>query len=186
MEIWKDIKDYEGRYQISSYGRVRSIKRTANHIHGVRTVNSKLLKLNTSHRYSNISLSKNSLMSRFTIHRLAASHFIPNPEDLPQVNHIDGDRRNNHVSNLEWCTASHNQKHSYRIGLKSPINMGKLGSLNYNSKPVTQYDMKGNYIAEFSATHEACRITGINQGTLAACARGKRKSAGGYTWKYKD
>ena len=92
QEIWKDIIGYEGIYQISSLGRVKSVSRYVNHINGVRHVHSKILKPNSCSLYLNISLSRKCVMNRFTIHRLVAKAFIPNPNNLPQVNHRDGNK----------------------------------------------------------------------------------------------
>lgn len=124
-------------------------------------------------------------MNRFTIHRLVAKAFIPNPNNLPQVNHRDGNKFNNKVENLEWCSSSDNQKHAYRIGLKKTPNLGRFGSLNHSSKVIIQYSLTGVPIQEYGSTREASRVTKINQGTIAACARGERASAGSYKWRYK-
>lgn len=185
QEIWKDIIGYEGIYQISSLGRVKSVSRCVNHINGVRHVHSKILKPNSCSLYLNISLSRKCVMNRFTIHRLVAKAFIPNPNNLPQVNHRDGNKFNNKVENLEWCSSSDNQKHAYRIGLKKSPNLGRFGSLNHSSKAIIQYSLTGVPIQEYGSTREASRVTKINQGTIAACARGERVSAGSYKWRYK-
>jgi len=183
-EIWKDIKDYEGLYQVSNLGRIKSLKRKVFHISGERTVNERILKQNDCTRYLCLFLSKDGKMKKFTVHRLIAETFIENKEFKPCVNHIDGNTKNNKVSNLEWCTYSENELHSYNTLSKKPPNFHKFGESNHNSKPIFQYDFQGNLINEFQGTREASRKTGINQGTLAACARGIRKTAGGYIWKY--
>lgn len=111
MEIWKDVVGYEGMYEVSNKGRVRSLDRKD--IRG-RRVKGKYLKYKkTSRGYLSLQLCGKDCL----IHRLVAKAFIPNPENKPQVNHIDGDKSNNNVENLEWCTSSENNKHRYRYGL---------------------------------------------------------------------
>lgn len=118
-EIWKDIDGYEGLYKVSSYGNVLSLKYCgSNRKH--------LLAPNIDHRgYLMAHLSKRGKTKTFKIHRLVASAFIPNPDNLPQVNHKDGDKLNNCVDNLEWCTCSYNVKHAYDTGLSMPYWKGK-------------------------------------------------------------
>ena len=106
-ELWLPIKGYEGLYEVSNTGYVRSIRR-----------NNKLLKYNsTSYGYKRVGLYKDGKQKFHTIHRLVAETFIPNDNLLPEVNHIDGDKFNNTVENLEWCTQSYNIQHAYNMGL---------------------------------------------------------------------
>lgn len=127
MEIWKEIKNYEGLYEISSKGRVKSLAR----ISGSCVRKERLLKLNTTKDgYSFVSLSKDSKQKSFRIHRLVAEAFIPNPDNKETVNHKDGDKSNNHIENLEWATREENIQHSYDLGLKKPM----MGGLNGNAK----------------------------------------------------
>ncbi len=113
-ETWKDVVGYEGRYQVSSMGRIKSFpNKTRN---GERILKN-LLSGNVPYYY--IDLVKDAKTHRKTIHRIVAEAFIPNPENKPQVNHIDGDKRNNRFDNLEWNTRSENQLHSIRTGLRT-------------------------------------------------------------------
>lgn len=114
-EIWKDIQGYEGLYQVSNLGRVKSLARLDTR--GQR-VSEKILKLG-KHRagYFRVNLYKNGKMKQYLVHRLVALAFIPNPENKEQVNHIDGNKQNNVIENLEWCTHSENIQHAYRTGL---------------------------------------------------------------------
>lgn len=188
MEIWKNIEGYEGRYQISSHGRVKSLERIANHIGGSRKVCERIMKstrAGSKGKYRGVHLYKNRQPAQFLIHRLVARAFIPNPNNKSEVNHIDGNPSNNHVSNLEWCSPAENNQHAYKMGLKSPPNKDRLGAHNHSSKAVLQCSLQGDVIREFGGTREAHRITGIHFSSINQCARGIRKTAGGFIWKYK-
>ena len=115
MEKWKDIEDYEGRYQISNLGRVKSLKRKT--FRYIRESSIIMKPLKGDGRYFQISLWKNGKDKKMYIHRLVGIYFIPNPDNKPQVNHTDGNRLNNHVKNLEWSTGSENIKHAFDTGL---------------------------------------------------------------------
>lgn len=115
MEKWKDIKGFEGKYQISNYGNVKSIKRFVNHWQGgLRLVNERLLKNFIKQGYMYVDLGNK---KHYRIHRLVAESFITNSDNKLEVNHKDGNKLNNHVNNLEWATHSENMKHSYKTGL---------------------------------------------------------------------
>lgn len=176
-EIWKDIKGYEGYYQVSNLGRIKNIK--------TNTIRKLDLRGNG---YYYIDLWKNNQRNKYAIHRLVAETFILNPDNLPQVNHIDGIKTNNNVDNLEWCNQSHNTKEAYRLGLKKPCKywLGKKGYLCINSKHVNQYNTKGEFIKQYGSTMEAERQTNINHTHISACCLNKKsyKTAGGYIWKY--
>ncbi|HDY66240.1 MAG TPA: endonuclease [Candidatus Scalindua sp.] len=109
MERWKKIKNYEGLYEISSFGRVRSLARA--------TTRGGILKQNKSRFYLSVCLSKENYFRTFSVHRLVAKHFIPNPKNKPYVNHKNGDRFDNRIENLEWVTPSENKKHAVKNGL---------------------------------------------------------------------
>ena len=111
MEVWKTITNFEN-YEVSNYGQVRSNQYSKKRI----------LKAENLKGYLRVTFSKNNIQKRFTIHRLVASYFLENPEKKPCVNHIDGNGLNNNLSNLEWCSYSENEKHSYDIlGKINPI-----------------------------------------------------------------
>lgn len=131
MEDWKNIKGYEGFYKVSSMGNIKSLKRKVKHPTGyTRTVNEKVLKPTIVNGYHHVDLSKYGKRERHLVHRLVASAFIENHNKKPQVNHIDGNKTNNNVNNLEWATASENVTHGYLTGLSKPM----AGSKNGHSK----------------------------------------------------
>lgn len=111
-ETWKEIKDYKGLYEVSNFGRVRSLKR--------KTTKGKIVKQMFRSRYMFADLSKNGYRRAYSVGRLVALAFIPNPKKKPWVNHIDGNTKNNHIDNLEWCTPSENMQHAFDTGLKKP------------------------------------------------------------------
>jgi len=117
-EIWKDIVGYEGMYQVSNRKRVKSLSRIVKRNDGkIRTISERILKQSVANGYLNVGLSKNAKLKTYTVHRLVAIAFIPNPDNLPMINHLDGDKTNNYVSNLEWCTGRENSLHAIRNGL---------------------------------------------------------------------
>lgn len=182
MEIWKDIEGYNNKYQISNYGRVKSLYN--NHLEK-REVILKPRKSNNGYLY--INLYKNSKCKTKRIHRLVAEAFLYNKNKLEQVNHIDGNKLNNNVNNLEWISASDNCKHAYINSLSDPIsNLPKdlKGKNNPKSKKIVQLDINNNLIKEWETIKEAKETLKINH--ISACCRGERKTAGGYQWKYVD
>ncbi len=121
QELWKDVKGYEGLYKVSNLGRVRSIERYVrsdrNPKTGLRLIKPKILKAwDNGNGYMVVTISVNKKRKNKYVHRLVAEAFIPNPENKPQVNHIDNNRSNNIISNLEWCTASENSIHMMNQG----------------------------------------------------------------------
>lgn len=158
MEVWKDIKDFEGLYMISDLGNVKSFYRN------------KLLKLKKDKDgYSHINLYKNKKQYTLKVHRLVAQAFIPNVNNYKEINHKDENKANNVVDNLEWCTRKYNNNYN-----------NKNQSI---SKRFNQYDLDGNFIATYNSTMEATRKLGISR-NISSCCLGKLKSCGGYIWRY--
>lgn len=174
MEIWKDIEGYEGLYQASNKGNIRSLNYRRKGI-------SKLLKLReVTKGYLQVVLWKNKKSKCFQVHRLVAEAFIPNPDNLPQVNHKDENKENNKIENLEWCTNEYNHNYGTR-NLR-----GCDGLKKYNiekSKRVYQYTLDGKLVSVYSSATE-CNRSGYNQGCVSACCNGKIKTHKGYKWEY--
>ena len=159
-EIWKDVVGYENLYQVSNFGNVKRKGKTKN-----------LCK--SKNNYYGVKLCKNNIKKYMSIHRLVASAFIPNPKSLPQVNHIDGNKFNNYVNNLEWVSQSDNEKHAYLLGLTKPTRIS----------PVIKYDLNGNYIEKYNSIQEAKEKNKLCS-KISDCCLGNRKTAGGFIWKY--
>ena len=180
IEVWKDIKGYEGRYQVSNMGRVKSLERKAS-IKGdtKRTVQERILKPYTNHNgYWRVKLCSSKGQKGFFIHRLVCEAFHENPENKPCVNHIDENKANNEASNLEWCTYKENINHGTHNA-----RVGKAVAKAL-SKPVGQYTRDGELVKVWQSTMEVQRQLGFGQGYISKVARGKLKTAYGYVWKY--
>ena len=165
-EVWKDIKGYEGHYQVSDKGRVKSVK----------FGKEKILKpARDTKGYLAVQLCKNGEIKRCFVHRLVAQTFIQNPNNLPHINHKDEDKTNNSVQNLEWCDSKYNNNygtHNQRVAEK-------------RSKPVLQYTLDGKFVKKWKSQSDVERNLGYSQRNISACCRGKYKSLYGYVWKYK-
>ena len=166
-EIWKDIEGYDGMYQVSNQGRVKSFKNGKEIILSSGT---------TKKNYKFVILSKNDIRKNFQVHRLVAIAFIPNPQNLPMINHKDENPSNNNVTNLEWCDAKYNNIY----GTRTQRQAEKL------SKPVLQFTKSGEFVREWKSTNDIQRNLGYSQGNISSCCTGRYKSAYRFIWKYKD
>ena len=176
-EIWVDINGYEGIYQISNYGRLKSLERTFSHLGGQRTIKPKICKLHKDKKtgYNKYVLSNNKRMSPKSIHRLVAEAFIPNPTCLPYINHKDEIRIDNRVENLEWCTPKYNLEYSN-------VHQRNIEALY---KRVFQYDKDGNLIKIYNTTGEAAKALGLRgYSSIARCCKGEIGSVKGFIWRY--
>lgn len=191
-EIWRDIQGFEGLYKISNYGRVLSL-----HYHRGNTQRVLIPRTPTRKRrekvkdvYPYVILSKDSKTKVIKIHRCVASHFIPNPDGKPYVNHIDGDVTNNHATNLEWVTPQENCLHAIHV-LNTAPGKGFKFNKSANSRPVAQIyidkDTKYEYIlALYANAYAAQYVTGIHVSSIRACCKGDYLLAGGYKWRYQS
>lgn len=176
QEIWKDIDEFKGVYQVSNLGRVRSLDHYASN--GVATILYKgtIRKLKTMPSgYICVTL-KN---KNYYVHRLVATAFIENPENKATVNHLDENKANNNVCNLEWATQRENVTYNdlpKRNGLKQR-------GITRNNKPVSQFTLDKVFIKTFSSALEAYRQTGIHYGSIRKVVQGKLRMAGGFLWQ---
>jgi hypothetical protein len=177
-EIWKDIKGYEGQYQISNKGRVYSIPRIIKKSNGkTQFVRGRILKAYIKqHKYLEVNLCINGKGKWYLVHRLVAEAFIPNPNNLPQVNHKDENKLNNNVDNLEWCTPKYNT--NYGDAQERKIATRK--------KPVLQYSLDGELIAEYESISTAARATGFDYSGIRSCCTGKYKKAYGFRFTFSN
>lgn len=179
-EVWKPIKGYEGLYEVSNLGRVRSLDRVGfqRHWQGGQSRylhKGKVLKpCKRPNGYMCISLKKDGVLKTHSIHRLVALHFIPRIEGKNCINHLDANPKNNNVSNLEWCTQSENIQYAYDHGTKTPPHQRIIG----------QYDMDGNLLKVWNSEAEIERKLHVHQANIYKVCSGKRKTAGGFRWQY--
>lgn len=176
MEMWRDIRGYEGLYQVSNYGRVRSLDRVIEYYQPtakklVKTLfKGKILKSNFNYGsgHYQVLLCNNGEEKWHQVHVLVAEAFLPNPSNCDIVHHKDHDTSNNRVENLEWLTK---EEHD-------------LGHGTEKSKVVYQYTLDGDLVAIWASANEAARQLGYSQGNITMCCQGKRKSHKGYIWSY--
>lgn len=174
-EIWRDIDGYEGRYQVSGQGRVKSLARKVHHWRGERTVGERILRPSwDKDGYLLVNLHVGGKQKSHKVHRLVCTAFVPNPEGKPQVNHISEVKTDNRACNLEWATTKEN------------INFGTRNErmAKTQSKPVAQYTLDGKLVQIWQSTQEAKRQGGFGQSHICDVANRKRKTHKGFVWKY--
>lgn len=179
IEIWRDIKDYEGLYQVSNFGRVRSLVTDSHR-------GKRILKQSFRGCYLKVKLIKDNKQKIVSVHRLVAEAFLPNPLNLPCVNHkIEGEegKKINTVENLEWCDYSYNTNYGTANTRRSKkMTNGKL------SKSILQFSKTGEFICEWVSASEIQRQLGFNKGNISKCCLGntRLKTYKGFIWKYKE
>lgn len=192
-EVWKDVVGYEGYYQVSNMGRVKSLDRMVNSTRsstGFRLSKGRILKTyfakygkcrknrDTAKPYELVHLYNGVQERAFSIHRLVALAFIPNPQNLPQINHKDENPANNRVENLEWCDGIYNANYGTR---------NERVSANRKDKtPVNQFSINGEFIAQYESLSMAAKSTNVRISLISAVCRGLQPSAAGFIWKFAD
>lgn len=171
-EIWKDIPGYEGLYQASNCGNIRSLN------WGRRNIVRNLYLKPHNKGYLQVELAKDGSKKMTTVHRLVAMTFIPNPNNLPIINHKDENKHNNNVNNLEWCTFSYNNSYS------KELHKERIGKPRKNYKKVIQFDLNGEKIKIWDCLVDIKHTNGMNEWSIRQCCEGNRKTAYGFRWQY--
>lgn len=198
MEKWRSIVGYEGKYEVSNYGNVRSVDRIdrTNHFR-----KGKILTLRTDKDGYKIAVLSNGIHKFLKVHRLVAIAFIPNPENLPEVNHKNEVKDDNFIDNLEWCTAKYNANYGNRNIKISQRQKGKpnihcqgeknyfygkcfRGKDNIHSRAVKQYTQDGVLVNKYECMKEAGKAVGVTPSAISLGCRGLRKTIKGFVWKY--
>ena len=176
IEIWKDIKGYENLYQVSNMGKIKSLGNGSSS-----QSKHRIMKLCFSTKgYLMVGLCKNGDKKTFKVHRLVAEAFLPNPDNLPQVNHKDEDKTNNSVDNLEWCDTDYNLHYGSRL---NRISCSNTNNIKLSKSVIALKDNK--VCMYFPSTMEAKRM-GFHQANVYLCCIGERYTHKGYEWKYLD
>lgn len=183
-EIWKEIPGYEGSYQVSNYGRVKSLSKRLGRNSGFIMSKEIILKQKTDKDgYKSVAF----YGKHIRVHRLVLMAFVGQPTEEKNLGmHADDNPANNHIDNLSWGSATENTQQCVERGRRK-VNtpwLNKFGKEHHNSKVIVQLDSNGIAIKEFHGINDAHRITGINRSCISACCLGKRNHAGGYKWKY--
>lgn len=168
-EVWKDIRGFEGSYQVSNKGRIKSVVRK-------NRLSEKILSPYITKRgYLEVKLCLGGVTFPLSIHRAVAECFIPNPYNLPQVNHKDEDKKNNNADNLEWCTNEYNNMYG-------TVRERRAFTC---SRGVLQKSLDGEIVGDFKSLSEAVKHTGYTKSSIAKCCRGDAESYKGFIWRYK-
>ena len=162
-EEWRDIAGYEGKYQVSNLGRVKSLDYNQTGLENILN-----LHLDSRKRYIQVGLSKKGIVNNYLVHRLVAQAFLENPDNLPCINHKDENKQNNRVDNLEWCTYQYNLTYADKhLKYARKVGCYKDGKL------IKTYDIMQDVEKD-----------GFSKGNVCSCCQGNRKSHSGYQWKY--
>ena len=174
MEHWKEVVGYEGVYEVSDKGRVRSVDRVDRI--GRKRRGQEIKPATQKNGYKFISINHDGKQKHALVHRLVAEAFLENADGLPEVNHKNENKADNSVENLEWCT--HKQNHNYGTGHKK--------SAEKQSVSVVQKNVDGEIVARWRSIREAARTTGAGRKEIGRCCNGKLRTSNGYIWEYAD
>lgn len=178
QEEWRDIEGFEGLYQVSNYGRVKSLQREVRaNTCGVRMLAEKVLRASKNNAgYMLVVLCKNGKHFNKMVHRLVAEAFIANPNGFKEVNHKDENKLNNNIENLEWCNRVYNA--TYGTGVER--------CAKQKWKSIDMIDLNGCVLQTFDSALQAEKETGINRKNISSVCLGKRNIAGGYNWRFSN
>lgn len=193
-EIWKDIEGYEGLYQVSNLGRVKSLKRETwghNKYYKEERILVQNVRNYCNHSHYGVNLAKDGKYKTHRVHRLVAQAFIPNPQNKPEIDHIDTNPLNNRVDNLRWVTRKENMNNPLTLKHMSGSQKGeksywygKCGKLHPNSKPVKQLTLNDELVKKWDSASQIQKILGFLQGHISSCCRGLQRTAYGFKWQY--
>lgn len=178
-EIWKDIVGYEGLYQVSNLGRVKSLPRLHKYVHGYYMTKEKILSprvCGKQREYLAVALNVDGKTKQYKIHRLVATAFIPNPYGYNEINHKDENKGNNKVGNLEWCSRSYNVNYGCRIEKQRKALI----------KPVVAYSKSNKFVREFNSIVDASKFAKVDATNISRACKKEGRISGGYLWKYKN
>lgn len=185
-EVWRDVVGYEGYYMVSNLGRVMGIKKFPN------MPDNRIAKGSISmHGYHYVHLRKDTVSKNKKVHIMVAQAFIPNPHGKPHINHKDGNKLNNSVDNLEWCTPTENNRHALRTGLRKidldSLAKGQAISAEKCKRKVVQLSLDGENLREYDSIKEAAKSVGSKStANIINVCKGKGKTSFGYKWMYKE
>lgn len=178
-EIWKDVEGFEGFYQVSNLGRVKSLPRLHKFAHGYYMTKEKILSPRTcgkQREYLAVSLQIDGKTKQYKVHRLVAIAFIPNPCGYNEINHKDENKGNNKMDNLEWCTRSYNVNYGSRIEKQRKALI----------KPVIAYSKAYEFVKEFDSLVDASKFAKVDATNISRACKKEGRISGGYLWKYKN
>ena len=175
-EKWLPVDCYEDTYFVSTRGVIKAIDRI--NYRGYHLKEHIMKYATDKNGYKRVYLTKYGKTKSMLVHQVVARAFIPNPNNLPEVNHKDENKSNNCVENLEWCTHQYNSNYGTRVSRIIPKTIDKTRT------PVDQYDLNDNLIKEWYSMNEASRQLNIIQQNISKCCHGTRQTAGGFKWKF--
>ena len=192
-EIWKDIKGYEGLYQVSNLGQIKRISRKKFGRGAKGNTVERILKQEVCNSgYLRVTLYYSGTAKRYLVHRIVGTAFAPNPDNFPEINHKDENKVNNTAENLEWCTSKYNSNYgtAKERALKNRDIAKQVANTDYNaiakktSKRDKQLSQDGSLIRVWESQIQASRELGVRQGGISNCCVGRKETAGGYRWEY--